>query len=68
MDVVYKIGSGYITNRIKTVLPCRISGDQSLLMGENTRLIYDIMNYTEQENIPGLLLLIDIEKAFDTMA
>ena len=26
-------------------------------IGENTRLIYDIMHYTEEENIPGLLLL-----------
>ena len=36
--------------------------------GENTRLIYDLMNYTEQNNIPGLLLLIDFEKAFDSLS
>lgn len=31
-------------------------------------LIYDIMDYTEEENIPDLLLLIDFEKAFDTLS
>ena len=31
------------------------------------RLICDLMNYTEQNNIPGLLLLIDFEKAFDSV-
>ena len=31
-------------------------------IGENIRLIYDLMNYTEENNIPGLLLLIDFEK------
>lgn len=35
-------------------------------IGENTGLIYDIMNYTDEINIPGLLLKIDFEKAFDT--
>ena len=31
-------------------------------MGENTRLLYDLINHTEQKEIPGLLLLIDFEK------
>ena len=29
--------------------------------------IPDIMKYTEDNNIPGLLMTIDIEKAFDTL-
>ena len=37
-------------------------------IGENTRLVYDILNYTEQMNKPGLLLLIDFEKAFDSIS
>ena len=28
-------------------------------IGENTRLIYDIMNFTDETNMPGLLLIID---------
>ena len=37
-------------------------------IGENTRLIYDIMQYTETHNIPGLLVLVDFEKAFDSLS
>ena len=31
-------------------------------MGENTRLVYDMLQHIEQNDIPGLLLLIDFEK------
>ena len=31
---------------------------------ENIRVIYDIMKFTDEQQIPGLLLLIDFEKAF----
>ena len=37
-------------------------------IGENTRLVYDIMQFVEENNIPGLLLLIDFEKAFDSLS
>lgn len=37
-------------------------------IGENTRLIYDLMSYSETCKIPGLLVLIDFEKAFDSIA
>ncbi len=37
-------------------------------MGENTRQVYDIMQYAERNNIPGLILLIDFEKAFDSIS
>ena len=37
-------------------------------IGGNIRLIYDIMHYTEKPNIPGMLLLIDFEKAFDSLS
>ena len=29
---------------------------------ENIRVIYDIMNFTDEQHIPGLLLFIDFEK------
>lgn len=35
-------------------------------IGENTRLVYDLMQYTEYNAILGLLLMIDFEKAFDS--
>jgi hypothetical protein len=36
-------------------------------IGECTRLIYDLIDKLEEDDIPGLLLLIDFEKAFDTV-
>ena len=36
-------------------------------IGECTRLILDIIERTEEEQIPGLLLLVDFEKAFDSL-
>ena len=73
LNVIYKIASGVISKRFKTVLNTLISEDQTgfisgRYIGENTRLIYDIMHYTEHNNIPGLLMLIDFEKAFDTIS
>ena len=34
-------------------------------MGDNVRLIYDLINYLNKKNKPGLLLCLDFEKAFD---
>ena len=36
-------------------------------MGENTRLLYDLMHYLEENNMDGLLLLVDFGKAFDSI-
>jgi exonuclease III len=73
LNTVYKIGSGCIANRIKQMLPKVINEDQTgFIPGrnitENTRLLYDVMNYTQVKNIPGMILLIDFEKAFDTVS
>jgi hypothetical protein len=37
------------------------------MIGECTRLIYDLIDKLEEDDIPGFLLLIDFEKAFDTV-
>jgi hypothetical protein len=37
-------------------------------IGENIRQLYDTLLYTESEQIPGLLLLVDFEKAFDSIS
>ena len=73
LNTVYKIGSGVIANRIKKVLPTLINNDQtgfiaSRYIGENIRLLFDIMEYAEENDIPGLFLLIDFEKAFDSIS
>jgi len=36
-------------------------------IGENIRLIDCIIQYAAKENIPGLLLFMDFEKAFDSL-
>ena len=73
LNVLYKIASGCIANRIKRVFPNIIHSDQTgfingRCISENTRLLYDIIHYTEKINIPGLLLLIDFEKAFNSVS
>ena len=73
LNVSYKILSSCIASRIKTVLPEIIDSSQKGFMkgryiGENIRLLYDTLLITEKENIPGLLLMIDFEKAFDSVS
>ena len=34
-------------------------------IGKNTRLVYDLLQFTDEKHISGLLLLIDLEKAFE---
>ena len=72
LNVVYKIGSSCIANRIKTVLPLLINEDHSgfilnRYIGDNIRLIYDLINYLNSKNLPGMLLCLDFEKAFDSL-
>ena len=72
LNVVYKIGSACIAKRLKSVLPSLINEDQTGFManryiGDNIRLIYDLISYLYRENKPGLLLCLDFEKAFDSV-
>ena len=73
LNVIYKIASACIAERIKTALTELISDDQTgfisgRYIGENTRLIYDILHITDEQDIPGLLLIVDFEKAFDSIS
>ena len=69
----YKLLSSCLANRLKQILAKLIHENQKGFLsgryiGENTRLVYDILNYTEQYNKPGILLLVDFEKAFDPVS
>ena len=73
LNVSYKILSSCIAMRIQKVLPNIIHNSQKGFMkgryiGENIRLLYDILAYTKTENIPGLIITIDFEKAFDSVS
>lgn len=70
---IYKLASACISSRLKQVLPSIIHQDQKgflagRFIGENTRLMYDVLFDTNKQQIPGLLLLIDFEKAFDSVS
>ena len=73
LTVVYKLVSSAIAKRLKPLLNDIISEPQSGFIsgrsiGDCTRLIYNLMSYTKKHNIPGLLMLIDFEKAFDSVS
>ena len=68
----YKIASKAIANRIKIVLPELISEDQSgfiknRCISDNIRTLDSAIKYAENKGLPGLLLFLDFEKAFDTL-
>ena len=70
-DVDAKIMSKVIAARIKNVLPNIIHHNQTgfikdRYIGETVRSIFDIMELTVEENIPGLMIFIDVQKAFDS--
>ena len=72
INIDTKIAASVIANRVKQVLSYLISDTKKGFMkgrfiGENTRVLYDIMHYLEKENRSGLLLLIDFEKGFDSI-
>ena len=67
LNTVYKIDSASIANRIKTVIDKRICRNQSgfisgRYIGDYTRIVYDLMQFVDEKNIQGLLLLKDFER------
>ena len=72
LNVDYKIASKVITKRLEKVLTFLINPDQTgfikgRYIGQNIRLINDILEQTKLHNIPGILLQLDFRKAFDTI-
>jgi hypothetical protein len=72
LNVDAKIASKVIAERMKRLLPGLIHHNQSGYIpgrniSENIRSILDIMEYTKVKKLPGLLLFIDFEKAFDSL-
>ena len=72
LNIDYKIITKTIASRISNVLPFLIHDDQTgyvkgRYIGQNIRLIQDIMKITSLENIPGMAIFIDFKKAFDSV-
>ena len=72
LNVDVKLLTKALASKIKNVLPILIKSDQTAyvanrFIGESARLISDILEMTQQFNINGFLVTVDIEKAFDSM-
>ena len=73
LNTTYKIASACVAQRLKLVLPDIIHKDQTGFLkgryiGENIRKIYDLLIKADIEQIPGLLLNVFFEKAFDSVS
>ena len=72
LNLDYKTASKVIAKRMEKVLSVLINPDQTgfvkgRYMGQNIRLVNDILEQTKLESIPGILLQLDFCKAFDTI-
>ena len=72
LNVDTKIFSKAISNKLKAVLPTLISSQQTAhvknrFIGESNRLIPDIIEISGWLNIEGFLVIMDIEKTFDSL-
>ena len=72
LNLDYKIMSKVIARRIERVLPLLVCSDQSgfvkgRYIGQNLRLVNDILEQTKLQNTSGILLQLDFQKAFDTI-
>ena len=57
---------------MKNILPSIIHHNQTgfikdRCIGETVRSLFDIMDFKVEENVPGLLIFIDFQKAFDSL-
>ena len=73
LNVSYKLASACTANRLNSVLPFIVKEEQTGFLagryiGDTIRLLDDLMFYTENRKLPGMLLLIGFEKAFDSVA
>jgi len=72
LNTDYKIIAKCLALRLKKVLPDIINNDQTGFLpgryiGENIRLVLDMLEYTNKTNTQGLMFLADFEKAFDKL-
>ena len=68
----YKLLASVLADRLQKVVSKVIGDEQTAYIkgrfsGENIRLVLDIMEYTKEKNVPGLLLFLDFQKAFDSL-
>ena len=69
LKVDYKIATKAIANRVKGVISSLVNNSQTgfikgRYIGENIRLLFEIIDNAEDENKPGLIFFSDFEKSF----
>ena len=72
LNLDYKTASKVIAKGMEKVLSVLINPDQTgfvkdRYMGQNIRLVNDILEQTKLQSIPGILLQLDFCKAFDSV-
>ena len=73
LNVDYKIISTAIANRFRKVIDHIISSSQSAYIkgryiGENSRLVYDVITHVNATNQSGVIMAADFEAAFETVS
>ena len=72
LNIDVKILTKALATKLKKVLNSIVGINQTAyvegrFIGEATRLISDVLEVTKECNIPGYMVLMDVEKAFDSM-
>ena len=72
LNLDYKILSKILAKRLEQFLPNLIHSDQTgfvrgRYIGQNIRLLSDIMEFSNNKQLSGILLFVDFEKTFDTL-
>ena len=72
LNIDYKIATAVIANRLKANLGNIISISQNGYLKDRstsdcTRLVYDVIENRRRKQLTGMLLLLDFEKAFDSL-
>ena len=68
INVVAKVASEVLSSRMRNVLASIVKCDQTAYVkgrytGESIHLVNDILEYTEENNLEGILFSADFEKA-----
>ena len=73
LNTDYKILTKTLATRLQKVIPKLVSPDQTgcvkgRYIGENIRILFDVLEYTSKQNISGVIAFLDFEKAFDSVS
>ena len=72
LETLYKLISATLANRLKPTLDKIIGKSQMAYItgryiAECTRNTYDLFTHAKDNNLPGMLLLVNFKKAFDSV-